>query len=689
MKTIQKAAVLGAGNMGSGIAQKIATEGIPVVLVDLTQELADKGRERIRTLLAEGVERRLFNAGKADEILARVTAVGGFGEGLADVDLVIEAVFEDKDVKKDVFGKVSAAVRADTILATNTSSFRVSDLASAVKGPERFLGLHYFYHPAKNRLVEVVPGDQTDPAAFTAAWRAQEVIGKTPIRSADAPGFIVNRYFVPWLNEAVRILEEGAATIPTVEAAAKAAFSIGMGPFELMNVTGVPIALHAATTLGEELGPFYAPAPLLAKQVESGELWSLDGDAAPASPGGSEASDADAAKAVADRLLAVVFLVAAQMVDDGVCSREDADIGARVGLRWSKGPFELANDLGVGSALEAAKALATRWELPVPKGLAEQAGKSEPFPIRLVDLTVDDGVATVRINRPDALNAINPAVVDQLAARFDEAAGRDDVQGIVLAGAGKAFVAGADIKFFVDRIDAGAIEDIQAFTKKGADLFARIDDCEKTVVAKLDGLSLGGGSELALCADIIVATERASLGFPETGIGIYPGLGGTQRTTRRVKGGLSRWMVLTGDTVGAKMAYDIGLVDEVVSQAEVDERCHALAKGATLAPRAVRATSNEVRSLETFFRECRVDELLDTGMTMDATFAKKIEKVRRKAPVALALAEDCIARGEKDGEKAGLARELELLPTIFATKDAREGLGALLEGRRPKFTGER
>src|SRR5688572_24506025 len=315
--------------MGSGIAQKIATEGYPVTLVDVDRAQVARGMERLRTTLAEGVARRIFTQEKADEILGRITSATSLAAA-RDADLVIEAVFEDPEVKRQVFGELDRAVKPSSILATNTSSLYVRDLARATRRPDRFLGLHYFYHPAKNRLVEVVAGEATSPATFDLAWRFQEIIGKTPIRSADAPGFIVNRFFVPWANEAVRILDDGEADIPTIEAAAKAAFGIGMGPFELMNVTGIPIALHAAGTLGRELGPFYAPAAGLRAQVERGGLWPLGGAPSPA----REA-------AVRERLLAVTCMITGHLVDEGVCTIEDCDIGARVGLRWARGPFEL------------------------------------------------------------------------------------------------------------------------------------------------------------------------------------------------------------------------------------------------------------------------------------------------------------------------------------------------------------
>ena len=249
-RPFRKLAVVGAGNMGSGIAQKMAAEGLDVVMVDLNDEQVGRGMEIIAKTLEQGVERKIFRPEAAEAIRSRIDGTADWSR-LADVDLVVEAVFEDRAVKHDVFTRLDEVCRSDAILATNTSSLSVTDLAAATRHPERVLGLHYFFHPAKNRLVEVVPGEPTLDGVARRAWELQEQISKTPIASLDRAGFVVNRYFVPWINEAVRLLEEGAASIPTIEQASKKAFGVGMGPFELMNVTGVPIALHAATTLGE------------------------------------------------------------------------------------------------------------------------------------------------------------------------------------------------------------------------------------------------------------------------------------------------------------------------------------------------------------------------------------------------------------------------------------------------------
>jgi len=268
-RIFERLAVVGAGNMGSGIAQKMASEGFTVTLVDLDDQKVARGLSIIDKTLEDGVQRGIFKADEVAAIRGRLRGTSRFVD-LADTDLVVEAVFEDLEIKKNVFQRLDEVCRPDAILATNTSSYSVTELAAATTRPERVVGLHYFYHPAKNRLVEVVAGKTTDPAAHRRAWRLQEALGKTPIASSDSYGFIVNRFFLPWLTEAVRMLEEGFASTATIDEGARKAFGIGMGPFELMNVTGVPIALHTATTLGRAFGPMYESPALLRAQVDAG-----------------------------------------------------------------------------------------------------------------------------------------------------------------------------------------------------------------------------------------------------------------------------------------------------------------------------------------------------------------------------------------------------------------------------------
>jgi len=677
LQEIRSFAVVGAGNMGSGIAQKIATEGFPVTLVDLDEEKVARGLATVRKTLEQGVARRIFRPEQVDPILGRIHGTADWS-GLKSADLVIEAVFEDLDVKRKVFGRLDEVCRPETLLATNTSSFFVKDLAAATAHPGRVLGLHYFFHPAKNRLVEVVPHEGTRPEAIQAAWAAQEALGKIPIRSADAPGFVVNRFFVPWLNEAVRLLEEGLADIPTIEEAARTAFRIGMGPFELMNVTGVPIALHAAETLGHALHPFYAPAERLRAQVAGGEKWDLSGKA-----------DPSRFETVADRLLGVTFFIAASLVEEKVASVEDTDLGARVGLRWPKGPFELMNRIGIPRVRALAEAVVLEHGLTLP-GLLARADEETGIPVRLVVLDRQDGLSRISIRRPDALNALNEAVVLQLENAF-RLARAEERPGLMLAASGKAFIAGADIKFFVDNLKAGSFARIHAFTEQGQKLLRTLSGGPGPVVARVQGLALGGGAEVALACDWIAASPKASFGFPETGLGIYPGLGGTARLPRRVGLPLAKFLVYTGQILDASTALAWGLIDEIAPFAGLDPACGRLvAKGPAPRREAPPAPRDSAwQPVWDFFDTYSVDQILsgqaDTGG--DPRLEKARKKMARKSSHALRLAERLFLEGADKPLAEALELELAHLEEVFSNADALEGLRSLLEGRAPAFAG--
>ncbi len=679
MAAPKKIGVIGAGTMGSGIAQKVAQSGLPVVLMDIGEAQVAAGIERIRAMLEEGVKRRIFREGEPQRVLDLITPTTQVAE-LKECELVVEAVFEDLQVKQSLFADVEQHVSADTVLATNTSSFTIEDVASKSNSPERYVGLHYFFHPAKNRLLEVIPGAQTAPWAHSAAWSFAEATGKTPIYSADAPGFVVNRFFVPWLNESVRLLEEGVADLLTIEETAKTLFGIGMGPFELMNVTGVPIAQHACEGLAQKLGSFYSPCDCLKKQVASKENWDLSG----------EASGKGAAE-VEKRLLGVVITVAASLVDEGVSSLEDTDLGAKIGLRWPIGPFGLANKKGIAQAIDAAVEVAQKYSLTLPELLASRRKTAEPFALKAVHLEVKEGIGWITMNRPDALNALDPDTVDSLAVAFDQAAGDAQVKGIVLQGRGKAFVAGADIKFFVKAIKEQDIDRIVSFTRTGQELLLRIDQCAKPVVARLNGMALGGGAELALACDAIVADESAVLGFPETGIGIYPGLGGTQRLAKRCGVAVARYLVLTGDIVPAGKAAALGLVDRVVktgTSAEAIEQL--LAEGQVesgLGAGALAQPTAKKQQLESLFTDENTAAIIDGSFkSADEGEQKTAKKVSYKAPIAVQLAHELINQSVDTPIERGIELELGSLPKIFSTEDALAGLSSVGKGR-PQFKG--
>ena len=453
MRPVESVAIIGAGNMGSGIAQKSAQERFQVQMVDREEHWVARGQTIISDFLDEAIERRIFRENEVADIKGRITGVIGTENVAADTDLVIEAVFEDFDIKTAVFATLDKVCDEHTILASNTSSLSVNALAEATGRPDRFVGLHFFYHPAKNRLIEIIPAETTSKESLDAVEQYCKTMGKVVIICKDRPGFVVNRFFVPWLNEACLLLQEGIASAAAIDAVAMKAFRIGMGPFALMNLTGPPIALHATDYLAEQLDcPRYTGAANLRSMVEAGEMWVIGED---------DDCNEEAAEVIRERLLRQTFAVASQIVAEENCSMEDVDRGAKVGLRWAHGPFEIANRMGIGEAVKMASSYADCAGFELPEWFARL---SQPLEFSYVDTVIDDDIATVRINRPEAMNALNETVVEQLGAALDSLNAREDISTIVLDGAGKAFVAGADVKFFVDKIRADTIPDIYDFT---------------------------------------------------------------------------------------------------------------------------------------------------------------------------------------------------------------------------------
>jgi len=680
MSQISKIGVIGAGHMGSGIAQKIAQEGMQVILIDIKPEYVEKGLAGIKSLLEGGMKRKIFTQDQVDQTLSRIQGTTDL-KAVADADLVIEAVFEDRQVKTQLFQNLDQVCGEKTIFATNTSSFYVAEFAAKINRPDRFIGLHYFFHPAKNKLLEIIPHTTTSRDTIEKALGFAARHGKTAIVVKDSSGFAVNRFFIPSSNEAARMLEEGMGNLPTIEDGSKRAFGIGMGSFEILNVTGIPLAVHASKSLGDELGLFYGTPDIMKTQMDKNQDWDLKA---------GEIQE-DKIQAIVDRFYGICLGVAATIVDEGVATMEDLNLGAKIGLRWARGPFEIMNHIGIDKTCRVVEAMTKKYPgFKMPRILLEQKKLGKPFTFKVVNLEIKEDTAWITINRPDAMNALNEAVVEQLTQIFDTAEKDPKVKAIVFQGAGKTFVAGADIQFFVDRIKAGRIQDIEAFTRKGHELFLRIENCPKKTIALLDGLSLGGGSELALACQYIVATQAGSMGFPETGIGIVPGLGGMLRMERRVGLPLAKYYVFTGRSLSARDALDLGIVTQIVEPSAVGQAVREIMGLAKADKYQKRSIPEKFLAFADVFKDENMDRLFAgkplTGL--NGSLAEKIPAILgAKSMIALKMADDIMNKQAKMSIPEAVECELGVLNRLFSTHDAFEGLSTVGQ-RKPVFKGE-
>ncbi|MBC8266678.1 MAG: 3-hydroxyacyl-CoA dehydrogenase/enoyl-CoA hydratase family protein [Flavobacteriales bacterium] len=657
---INKVGVVGAGTMGSALAQKFAQEGFEVTLADREMSYIERGLSGIREMLNQGVERRLFTSESVEKIIGNIKGTSNL-EDLKACDLIIEAVFEDFDVKTNLFKTLDNIVSKDTILATNTSSFSVSELSQAVSKPERFIGVHYFFHAAKNRLVELIPGEKTSEQTYQAMKVFSVLSGKDAITTKDVYGFAVNRFFVPWLNEAVKLLDEGLASIAQIDKVCMRTFGIGMGPFALMNATGVPIALHAQRTL-EHFGPSYLVSSLLEKQVESKNNWDCSGTK-------EAVVDEKITQKINDRMLGSVFFVCSQIIQEEVCTPVDLNRGAKIGLRWRKGPVDLMLRSGENETKRIVENFSRIYAESVPNVDATK------WNMEFVTLTKNGKNAIITMNRPEDMNALNEDVMKQLHTKFTQAETDKDIENIILTGSGKAFVAGADIKFFVKNIKTNSIDKIENFTKYGQDVLNQIDKSEKKVVVILNGMALGGGMELALCADVLLSVPKTFIAFPETGIGIYPGLGGTQRTRERIGEGLAKYIVYSGKMLSSKSALAMGLIDGIISPSEMYDMLEGRKE---LPNKLTQNLSDDLKSIEQFFSEKSVAEILTNNS--EEEFSVKMKKtLSYKAPIALILSEKLISQAK------GPESELAELRTIFSTEDALLGLTSI--GKKVAYKG--
>jgi 3-hydroxybutyryl-CoA dehydrogenase len=362
MKKWQRVGIVGAGTMGSGIAQVAAQAGREVVLVDASEEALKRSEHALSKVLARLVEKGRMTEEVAQSVSQRIQRVTNL-DALSSCDVILEAIVEDLNVKSNLFQQLEDLVPVETVLATNTSSLSVTALARACEHPERVLGLHFFNPAPLMALVEVVPALQTLPELAQHGVEEMAAWGKSPALAKDTPGFIVNRVARPFYSEGIRLLEEGVASVADIDASMRAQ-GFRMGPFELMDLIGHDVNYAVTSTVHQAFygDSRYRPSHTQRQLVAANWLGRKTGRGFYQHNDGSHIGlDGQAVEGVAERILAMLMNEAADAVFWQVASIEDIDLAMQKGVNYPKGLLAWADEWGIQELTNILDALHQRY----------------------------------------------------------------------------------------------------------------------------------------------------------------------------------------------------------------------------------------------------------------------------------------------------------------------------------------
>ena len=361
----QLISVIGAGTMGSGIAQVAASNGCQVTIVDSSQPALENSKSKLKSILNRLVEKGKINEEQSKSILACIHWTAKMDE-ISNSNMIIEAIVENLEIKQNLFSEMESLVSDICILATNTSSLSVSKIASVCKLKSRIMGVHFFNPVPLMKLVEIIPTEETDKKLLSEVKSSLEGWGKSVVTAKDTPGFIVNRVARPFYSEALKIYEEGLADFTTIDWAMKEFGGFRMGPFELMDYIGNDVNYSATKAVydGTNHDPRYKPSPIQKKLMDEGLLGRKSGkgyfdyseNAVNPEPNKNE----KLGQQIFNRILAMLINAAVDTLNGGIATRDDIDTAMTTGVNYPKGLLQWADDIGPNSPLEQLKELHTQ-----------------------------------------------------------------------------------------------------------------------------------------------------------------------------------------------------------------------------------------------------------------------------------------------------------------------------------------
>lgn len=752
--------IVGAGTMGASLAQNYAQSGFNVGLLDISNEALSRGLNVINDELSRA-KGRIFSAQEIDAIRSRIISGIDYAEACKGkkLQLVIEAATEEIDIKKKIFQTLDSLTRKHVVLATNSSSLNTNILSAATKRPDKVVWMHYFYLPHKNRGGEYAGTDTASKESISLARKFLKLGGKIPayVRGSRKGG-VADILFVALLLESTRMLEDGFS-IPEIEEAGKRAFNIPIGFLELMDATGLPIGLYSMNSFSDSSSPqdplnkaygnFFTPRKNyvdLIKEFDSstdksGVRWIRNGITQ------HKSKNDKTVRELADRFLAISSLTATECVSAGLITIEDLEALAQNAFLWQNGPFALMKEIGsarLKEIVEKREALAKKQnqDFPVSDLLRELMFQKKPItsfvPKVYTDHELNGAVRRITLSNPRAANSMNNEVFEQLKQEFTKANENDKCKVIIFDTAPiKSFIAGADVRVFIERIKSGNYEAIRNDTGEWQHvLFHIMTGTEKPKIAIVDGQAFGGGVEVASAFaldpnSIVLITNRTTFALPETRLGIYPGLRGTLSFSQVIYShtkdpetalALARYYILAGgiSTNSPQILAHLGFADVIVAQKERDAAAETIAKAIIenkgkmisqnvlaglplkrletelsltnrLEMQMAQDVFNQADLLPTIYAQARGHLPLNYTGDIKLLAERAARRVADNSPNAVYISNYLISRGFEgflkgiDNEQLAQFELEHHLRQVFEHPDALNGLEAMVNGVFPSF----